>query len=141
MKNERKEIGYKLYFDGASKSNREAGIGYIIYDLLDNSIFLKGSKYIGNETNNKAEYLALVTALRELKKKIKIDKIKLTIYTDSLLIVNQVKGIYKVKSPNLINLYLIVTELLQFTDYTINHIPREENNIADALANQGVNKE
>jgi len=125
----------KIYTDGASSGNPgPSGIGFVIYN--ENGEKLKEySEYIGLATNNIAEYSALIRALEFLKDK---ENLKINIFTDSELLVKQLKGLYKVKSKNLKNLYEKVISLLSLFEYELHHIPREENKIADNLAKKAV---
>ena len=105
---------HSLYFDGASKSNPgKAGCGAVVYDDLNNEIACR-SMYLGdNVTNNVAEYTGLVVGLQlALKENIKT----LNVYGDSLLVINQMNGIWKVKSVNLTNLYEDALELSKCFD-------------------------
>ncbi|MGA1862334.1 ribonuclease HI family protein [Deferribacter thermophilus] len=125
----------KIYTDGASSGNPgPSGIGFVIYN--ENGEKLKEySEYIGLATNNIAEYSALIRALEFLKDK---ENLKINIFTDSELLVKQLKGLYKVKSKNLKYLYEKVISLLSLFEYELHHIPREENKIADNLAKKAV---
>jgi len=126
-----------VYIDGASKGNPgPAGVGVI---LCQGGVVLKNiSNYIGNTTNNFAEYTALIFALQEALI-IKADE--LNINTDSQLLCRQIKGEYKVKSPNIVGLYNQAKQLISaFKKVSINHIPREMNSGADKLATQAVRK-
>lgn len=131
-----KPLKATLYCDGASKGNPgHAGIGAVLI-ISDKKIMI--SEYIGVATNNIAEYMALIQGLRKAKE---YGITNVDIFTDSELLTKQIKGVYKVKSPNLINLYEEVISLLKvFKNYTINHIHREQNTVADRLANLGANK-
>ncbi|MCX5694446.1 MAG: ribonuclease HI family protein [Candidatus Omnitrophica bacterium] len=129
-------IHLEIYIDGASQGNPgHSGVGVVIYQ---NGLRIKSvSNYIGIATNNVAEYTALIYALEEallLKAK------SLKINTDSQLLARQLNKIYKVKHPGIINLYNRAVHLLTgFEKVLINHIPREENSLADKLATQAVN--
>ncbi len=126
-----------VYIDGASKGNPgPAGVGVII---CQEGVVLKNiSNYIGNTTNNFAEYTALIFALQEALI-IKADE--LNINTDSQLLCRQINGEYKVKSPNILGLYNQARHLISaFKKVSINHIPREMNSGADKLATQAVRK-
>ncbi len=126
-----------VYIDGASKGNPgPAGVGVII---CQEGVVLKNiSNYIGNTTNNFAEYTALIFALQEVLI-IKADE--LNINTDSQLLCRQINGEYKVKSPNILGLYNQARHLISaFKKVSINHIPREMNSGADKLATQAVRK-
>ncbi len=125
----------EIYIDGASKGNPgPSGIGVVI--CQDSQTIKNISSYIGNTTNNIAEYTALIYGLQE-GLMLKAESIKIN--TDSQLLHRQLKKIYKIKSPNILGLYNQVTHLLSaFQDVSINHIPREQNRGADKLANQAV---
>ena len=122
-----------LYFDGCSKGNPgPSGIVAVLYkNKIEN---WSDSKYIGNKrTNNEAEYCALIMGLEEaIRSNIK----KLSVCGDSLLVINQVNGVYKVKHVNLIPLYERVIELkTQFKTIDFTHVYRNENKRADQLSN------
>ena len=122
-----------LYFDGCSKGNPgPSGIGAVLYkNKIEN---WSDSKYIGNKrTNNEAEYCALIMGLENaIRSNIK----KLSVCGDSLLVINQVNGVYKVKHVNLIPLYERVIELkTQFKTIDFTHVYRNENKRADQLSN------
>lgn len=128
-----------LFIDGASKGNPgRSGVGFIFIEDSTKKIVLRGSEYIGIATNNQAEYLALIIALKKLNKEKNLGVFKLKIFSDSELVVNQINGVSKIRSGNLIDYYLDATALLQFLNYKMVHISGEENNIADALANKSL---
>lgn len=126
------------YIDGASKGNPgPSAIGVVICrgsDTIKNI-----SNYIGNSTNNVAEYTALIYALQEaLKLKAEI----LEINSDSQLLCRQLNRVYKVKSNNILGLYNQALHLIEgFKRVKIQNIPREENRGADKLANQAIKKQ
>jgi ribonuclease HI len=127
-----------VYTDGASRGNPgKAGIGAVIYD--ENGQVLKEiSDYIGETTNNVAEYKAVIAGLRaglELKATI------IEVNADSQLLVRQLNGDYRVKNEGLKPLYKEAVNLLsRYKSYKIIHIPREKNKVADKLANRGIDK-
>jgi len=126
----------KIYIDGASRGNPgEPGAGIVIKDR-QGKIFKRLRQYLGRATNNQAEYRALLLALkasRELGQSIKI-------FSDSELLVKQLKGSYRVKSKGLKPYFDEVRNLLKgFSSWEIAHIPREQNREADALANEAIN--
>lgn len=133
------EIEYKLQFDGCSKSNPGiAGAGAVIYKF--NKEISSKIKFVGNnETNNVAEYTGLIIGLLEaINLNIKV----LIVEGDSMLVIKQMKGEYKVKSANLINLYneaKILEKEFDFIDFK--HIYRENNKRADALSNLAISKD
>jgi ribonuclease HI len=122
--------------DGASRGNPgPSGIGIVIEDR-DGATKVKISGYIGRTTNNQAEYRALIVGLREAAR-LKAEHVD--IKSDSELLVEQVCGRYKVKSAQLRDLFEDVKELLAgFRSSAISYIPREQNRVADALANQAL---
>ena len=128
----------EIYIDGASKGNPgPSGIGVVICqgeDTLKNI-----SSYIGNATNNIAEYTALIYALQEA---LVLKAEAVTIKTDSQLLARQLNKIYKVKHANIIGLYHQAVRLLSaFKETCIINIPREENCGADKLATLAIKKE
>ncbi len=126
-------IEYRLQFDGCSKSNPGlAGAGAVLYHL--NEEIHTMSHFVGeNMTNNVAEYTGLIIGLKEaLQRNIRM----LMVEGDSLLVVNQMNGVYKVKALNLIPLYEEAKKLAeQFDTISFHHIYREKNKRADALSN------
>ena len=134
-----------MHCDGASSGNPgDSGIGAVIYPADKNFKIREGnepvrvSNYIGSATNNIAEYTALIRGLRKAQQ-MAIKRIR--IFLDSELLVRQITGVYKVRNRNLMPLWTEATTLLkQFDEWSINHIPREYNREADALARQGIRK-
>jgi len=129
---------FKLYFDGASRKNPgPASYGFVIYSNEGDTVY-KGKKYIGNTTNNVAEYAGLFCGLQYcVENKIT----KLNVYGDSNLILNQVMGKYKVKSPNLKPFHDEIMELIpHFDTITFEHVYRKNNKVADALANEALDE-
>ena len=95
------------------------------------------SQSIGRATNNQAEYRAIIAALEHA---IRLGANQVDIWSDSELMVRQIKGLYRVNNADLKPLYQQVKQLLsQLEDYTITHIPREQNREADRLANAALN--
>ncbi len=139
---------FNIFTDGASRGNPgKAGIGIIIYQ--NNEILEKISGYIGKKTNNEAEYSAVIIALEKIKylrdkynKSFKNNTI-INIFSDSQLLVKQLKGEYKIKSKNiipLINKIKSISKELENLIIKYTWIPRSENSIADSLANKGIDE-
>jgi len=128
-----------LYSDGGARGNPgPAAYGFVVYDSAGN-ILEKCGKYLGYGTNNYAEYQGVIAGLSWLKSR--YSGAALTIYLDSLLIVNQLKGIYKVKTPTLQPLFLEARELLCiFPVAIIAHVPRAQNTVADSLVNLALDQ-
>lgn len=127
-----------MYTDGGSRGNPgEAGIGIVIKDVEGN-ILKEISQYIGIQTNNVAEYKALSRGL-EIALDIGITKVKCKL--DSELVTKQIKGEYKVKNERMIPMYNMVMPLInKFEEFHIEHIRREYNKEADALANKAMDE-
>jgi ribonuclease HI len=125
-----------MYTDGASRGNPGlAGAGFVIYSESGETI-KKGKKFLGKKTNNEAEYLALILALKSLSE----NKCTLNIFSDSELMVKQLNGEYKVKNEKLKPLFNEVQKLLENINYKISHIKRDKNKIADKLANEAIDE-
>lgn len=125
-----------IYIDGASKGNPgPAGIGVVVCDEKGKTV-KNISKYIGQTTNNIAEYTALIWALQEALI-MKIDHIQIN--TDSELLARQLGKTYKVKDENLKVLYEQVNHLLGgFSKVEVKRIDRADNKGADKLATQAI---
>ena len=126
---------YILYTDGGSRGNPgPAGIGFVLNHGHVKSC--DGGAFIGSETNNVAEYKALIWGLENA---IAVGITQLEVRSDSELLVKQLKGEYKVKNEGLKPLYIDAFSLAQhFDSVEFVHIPREENEVADALANEAM---
>jgi ribonuclease HI len=127
----------RLRTDGAARGNPgPAGAGILIED--DQGIRVQARhKWLGQMTNNQAEYHALIEGLKAVKDW-KPDRLE--IYLDSKLVVEQIKGQYKIKEPELQKLYAQATQLLDGLQYEIKHVAREENRGADHLANMAIDE-
>lgn len=125
-----------VYTDGGSRGNPgEAAIGVVV----------GGRTYgerIGVKTNNQAEYLALVFALKKAKQLLGKKKAKETdveVRMDSELVVKQLTGRYKIEEPDLQSLFVEAWNLrLDFQSVTFVHVPRAKNARADALVNEAL---
>lgn len=128
-----------VFTDGAARGNPgPAGCGVVITDE-EGVVIEKHKKFLGETTNNVAEYNALLLGLTEVKKFKKVTGIRC--YADSQLIVEQVNGNYKVKNKVLAELHeKIRTLILELPPVQFFHIPREKNKEADKLANQAINE-
>jgi ribonuclease HI len=122
-----------VHTDGGSRNNPgPSGIGVVFSD--DKGKVLETHKeYIGEATNNVAEYKALIHALTKLKK---FDTKDIEIRLDSELVVKQMCGEYKVKDPMMKELNIKAKELAFFKGIVFKHIPRSQNKLADALVNE-----
>ena len=127
---------YTAYVDGASRGNPGiAGAGVFIIDS-DGKPFKRLKKFLGSVTNNVAEYSALIVALESAER---FGIKRLSVRADSELVVKQVKGLYRVKSPDLKPLFERVRALLgSFDFFEIAHVRRDLNAEADRLANEAI---
>lgn len=124
----------KMYCDGGSRGNPgQSASGYVIFDMAGNIVVKKGI-YIGITTNNQAEYQSLKLGLEEARR---MQAREVHVYMDSLLVVNQMMGIFKVKNRDLWPVHAAVKELVEgFRRVSFTHVPRELNKIADAAVNE-----
>jgi ribonuclease HI len=129
----------KVFSDGGSRGNPgPSASGFVILDTEDNVLVDKGV-YLGITTNNQAEYTALKLALEECKK---IGVKEVDVYMDSLLVVNQLKGIFKVKNRDLWPIHDAIQKLAKdFKEIKFSHVPREFNKLADAAVNRALDEQ
>jgi len=133
----------EIYTDGGSRGNPgPAGIGVVI--LKDGETIKEYGETIGKATNNVAEYMALVFALKKAKLlfgKKKAKEMEIEVLMDSELIVRQLNHQYKIKEKDLQPLFLEVWNLMtDFKEVNFNHIPREKNKNADRLVNRALDE-
>ncbi len=127
---------YSVNTDGGSRGNPgPAAIGLVIRDQ-DGKIIEEFGKTIGNQTNNYAEYFALITALEKLKS---LGATQVECILDSELVVKQLKGEYKVKELTLQQMHQQVLVLSNnFDQVVFRHVRREQNKEADKLVNRAL---
>ena len=125
-----------LFIDGAADLHtKTAGIGGVFLGENNKELY-RFSEYLDDATNNEAEYSALIRGL-ELGIELNIREIE--IYADSELVVKQVKGEYKVKHERMKPLHQKTTALLcQYSNWNLQHVPRDKNTIADKLSKEGM---
>lgn len=126
----------KIFSDGGSRGNPgPSASGFVVMDMEDNVLVDKGI-YLGITTNNQAEYTSLKLALEECQK---MNVKEVQVYMDSLLVINQMKGVFKVKNRDLWPLHDAIKQLTKnFKKVTFNHVPREFNKLADAAVNRAL---
>lgn len=126
-----------IYTDGASRGNPgPASYGFSIRNEKGRILYEEG-KYLGITTNNFAEYSAVLSALEYVENEMRDTK-EISFLMDSKLVVEQLSGRYKIKSPNLKPLISKIKELEENLVISYKHIPREFNKDADFLANQAL---
>ncbi|MBD3244946.1 MAG: reverse transcriptase-like protein [Candidatus Moranbacteria bacterium] len=143
------EITGTVFCDGGARGNPgPAAIGAVIKvknKFTKNVDKLEISAYIGEKTNNEAEYQAVIKSLKETKKflgKSKTKKTTLDFFIDSELIVMQLNRQYKIKEPRLLELFIKANnEIIDFKKVNFYHIRREKNKEADALVSKALDKQ
>ena len=134
-----------IHTDGGARGNPgPAAIGVVI-QKSDGGLKREYCEYIGETTNNEAEYRAVIFALKKLKQLIgknDTSRAKVEVHLDSELLECQMNGHYKIMDKNLQNLFLKIWNLkVDFGEVIFKHIPREDNHGADKLANAALDKE
>jgi ribonuclease HI/pterin-4a-carbinolamine dehydratase len=126
----------KIFTDGGSRGNPgPSASGFVIMDMEDTVLVERGT-YLGVATNNIAEYTALKEALEECRK---LGVRKVNAYLDSLLVVNQMNGIFKIKNRDLWPIHDAIKKLVvDFDKVEFSHVPREFNKLADAEVNKAL---
>ncbi len=136
---------YVLYADGGARGNPgPAGAGAVVFDLIGKRV-AEVSDYLGEATNNVAEYEAVIRGLKALVAAFPdgyMKSAKVTVRMDSKLVIEQMKGTYKVKHPNLIPRNLEARNVIarEFGTVVFEHVPRAKNADADELANRAMDK-
>jgi ribonuclease HI len=127
-----KEI--KMFADGGSRGNPgPSASGYVLLDM-DDKVLTSHGEYLGITTNNQAEYQAVKFGLAEALNR---GAREVAVYLDSLLVVNQMNGIFKIKNRDLWPIHVSIQELTkQFKNVSFTHVPRELNKLADAEVNK-----
>lgn len=124
----------KLYGDGGSRGNPgPSASGYVLMDMHNNILETNG-EYLNITTNNQAEYHSLRLGLERARQ---LGAEIVHVYMDSMLVINQMKGIYKVKNKELLTVYTVVKGMTRdFKHIDFTHVPRELNKLADGEVNR-----
>lgn len=136
---------YVLYADGGARGNPgPAGAGAVVFDSIGKRV-VEVADYLGVATNNIAEYEAVIRGLKALREEFPADHFKtheVLVRMDSKLVIEQMKGNYKVKHPNLVPRYMEAKNVIarNFTKVSFEHVPREKNKDADELANRAMDR-
>ena len=124
------------HIDGASRGNPGPAAYAVVMESSDGSRLAGFSEYLGEATNNFAEYQALLAALEYA---LSNHYMRIHVQTDSELVARQIEGVYKVKSPGLKPLQERARQMIaRLESFSIQHVPREKNHEADRLANQAL---
>jgi ribonuclease HI len=138
------KFNFIIYTDGGARGNPGPAAAGIV---IDGAIVghKKYGEYLGEMTNNEAEYRALIIALKKLKHLIGGERAKnshLEVYLDSELIEKQLNGKYKIKDEKIKEYFIEIWNLkIDFGEVIFKHIPREKNSEADMIVNQTLDKE
>lgn len=129
----------KLYADGGSRGNPgPSASGFVLFDQANKVLVDKGV-FLGITTNNQAEYTALKLGLEEARA---LGAQQVEVFMDSMLVVNQMKGVFKVKNRDLWPIHDAIKQLAgQFAHISYTHVPRELNKAADAAVNRALDSE
>lgn len=127
----------QLYADGGSRGNPgPSASGYVLLDM-GGQVALARGEYLGVTTNNQAEYQALRFGLEHALHDFQAREIH--VYMDSMLVINQMKNIFKIKNRDLWPIHTACLELSKkFRKITFDHVPRELNKLADAEVNKAL---
>ncbi|OKY77841.1 MAG: Ribonuclease HI [Candidatus Methanohalarchaeum thermophilum] len=129
----------EIYTDGASRGNPGPGSYAFVFKRKEGKVFLRDSGYIGHTTNNQAEYIAIIKAIEKSKE---VNKTKISLYSDSKLVVNQLNQKWRVKDDKLRKLYNKALKYIEEEKVGFSHVSRENRyiKIADKLCNQVLDK-
>lgn len=135
-----------VYTDGGSRGNPGiSGAGVHVTDEAGTTI-KKASKALGETTNNEAEYQAVILGLETLKKvfgKEKLANLEIENRLDSELVQKQLTGVYQIKEERLWPYFMKIwnAKVAEFPNLTFKYIPREQNSVADGLANEAMDEQ
>ncbi len=129
---------YVIFTDGGARGNPgPAGIGIAIFDE-QGQLVKKIARYLGERTNNEAEYEAVLVALDQAAK---LGAAEVVVNVDSELVARQLNNIYRVKNKRMQALVVKVRNTeTKFKKVTYKHIPREKNELADQLVNRAIDE-
>jgi len=127
-----------MYTDGGARGNPgPAGAGAVILSLKGDTL-LELKRYLGTETNNVAEYTAILMGLQGAQE---LGAAEVSVFMDSELAVRQLNGVYRVRNATLMKYYLEIKDLVRtFDRVTFTHVRREKNKHADRLVNEAIDE-
>ncbi len=128
-----------MYTDGGARGNPgPAGVGVSIQNEAGTELGFV-SEYIGETTNNQAEYEALYRGLKKVQELFGDERMAIEVRMDSELVARQLEGRYKVKEPGMQAQFARVKELwVQYPGIAVTHVRREQNKRADQLVNEAL---
>lgn len=142
---QQKHFDYIVYTDGGSRGNPgPAALGVFILNGRGERIKSYG-EFLGEKTNNEAEYEAVIFGLKKLKQLFggeAIKKARVLVRSDSELLVSQLTGKYKIEARHIADFFIKIWNLkIDFSDVQFEHVPREQNKEADRMVNQALDSE
>lgn len=123
----------KIFCDGGSRGNPGPSASGVVITTTKNEVLAEYCEYLGIQTNNYAEYSAVLLALNNIQD---YRDGKITFYLDSQLVVRQLNGEYKVKNSNIKGLYEQIIGKISDLNVSFHHVYREDNKLADAQVNK-----
>lgn len=128
----------KIFCDGGSRGNPGPAAGGVVFLSTDDKVLAEFCEYYGDQTNNYAEYSAVLLALKNLGD---YRDSKIEFYLDSQLVVRQLNGEYKVKNANIKPLYQQIQAIIPGLNISFTHVYREDNKLADEQVNICLDRE
>lgn len=122
----------KIYCDGGSRGNPGPAASGVVFLSTDHEVLAEYNEYLGEQTNNFAEYSAVLLALKHIDA---YRESKIEFYLDSQLVVRQLNGEYKVKNANIKPLYQQIIAQIPSLNISFTHVYREDNKLADEQVN------
>ena len=135
-----RSLNLRIYTDGGARGNPgPAGAGAVIQDADTGETVAELKKYLGETTNNQAEYVAVIIGLEHA---LTLHPDSIMVVADSELLVRQMTGVYRVKNPELAKRFLEVRNLETRLGIPVKyrHVPRAQNKKADELANKAMDE-
>ncbi len=128
----------KIYTDGGARGNPGPAAAGAVIQNVDGKLLEEASKYLGEMTNNQAEYLALKLGIETAKQ---YQPEAIDCFLDSELVVNQLNGSYRVKNTELKPLFAEIQAMIAGMKVTFKHVPRSQNAHADKLVNAELDRQ
>jgi ribonuclease HI len=122
----------KIFCDGGSRGNPGPSAAGVVFLTTDDEVLAEYNEYLGIQTNNYAEYSAVLLGLKNINN---FEHEKLEFYLDSQLVERQLNGVYKVKNANIKPIFEKIQTLLPGKSITFTHVYREDNKLADEQVN------
>ncbi len=122
----------KIFCDGGSRGNPGPAAAGAVFVSSEDKILAEYNEYLGIQTNNYAEYMAVILALKHITP---YKDFKIEFYLDSMLVVKQLNGDYRVKNANIKPIFQEITSLIRNLNISFTHVYRDDNKLADEQVN------